>query len=300
MRLMPLRCPAPLQKNLAHVRYEAVGRMAGPGYAAVSGWQTPCEERSVRQVLRFGAKITGADVPTVPARFRGMEGPAGRLVGVRLRAATGATWLRVKPPLQLGRKRELLTVPLNASQSPAPTPDAIELRGGMRVTCHEGYAGQLEGLAVESTSGIAVDLLVHVRSDVLADVDRPTSPLSPLIAMAGRRILVPSAWAGATKVESRGLLPGTDLVLHLNASAEQIAASTLLRPDADVAAGIVAILSANPAVSPYAGRLSVTVRDGAVTLRGKLPSPRHRASAEQDVWHVPGVFALNDETTVSA
>jgi len=29
-----------------------------------------------------------------------------------------------------------------------------------------------------------------------------------------------------------------------------------------------------------------------------LPTPRHRASAEQDIWHLPGVIAVRNETTL--
>ncbi|MDE3231196.1 MAG: BON domain-containing protein, partial [Chloroflexota bacterium] len=35
-----------------------------------------------------------------------------------------------------------------------------------------------------------------------------------------------------------------------------------------------------------------------VTLLGTLPSPRHRASAEQDVWHLAGVLAVRNEITI--
>jgi osmotically-inducible protein OsmY len=40
------------------------------------------------------------------------------------------------------------------------------------------------------------------------------------------------------------------------------------------------------------------VRDGKATLLGAVPSPRHKATAEQDAWHVPGVFAVSNELIV--
>ncbi|HEV2404264.1 MAG TPA: hypothetical protein VGR88_02360, partial [Ktedonobacterales bacterium] len=39
----------------------------------------------LRRVLRFGQKIRGDDVPTAPQRYRGVDGPSGKLVGARLR-----------------------------------------------------------------------------------------------------------------------------------------------------------------------------------------------------------------------
>ena len=98
--------------------------------------------------LRFDARMAGEGLPTVPAKFRGIDGLTGRLVGARLRASTGEGWLR----LRTGRwgKRAVTTVPLTTAQSPVPTPDAIELRSGMRVHCHEGYVGRLHGLTVDT------------------------------------------------------------------------------------------------------------------------------------------------------
>ncbi len=72
-----------------------------------------------------------------------------------------------------------------------------------------------------------------------------------------------------------------------------------MRGDGDVTTNIWNILDANPALAPYTGRLRVHVTDGDVTLLGTLPSIRHRASAEQEVWHVPGVFSVHNEITVA-
>ncbi len=258
---------------------------------------------SARRVLRFGHKLRGDDVPTVPTRFRGIYGPTGRLVGVRLRPATGDLWLRMErrpPGSRLPWKHELWTVALNGEQPPAPTPDTIELRRGMRVASEEGYIGRVEGIAIDTRAGVATELLVHIRSDVLAAVDLPTSPLAPLIGVAGRRLLLSPAWAVAVKAEESTLpFSGTDATLHLNATAEQIASGAELRSDEDVAGAIWAVIAANPALAPYAPDMQVSVHDGDVTVRGTVPTPRHRASLGQDIWHVPGVIALHDELRVT-
>jgi hypothetical protein len=252
-------------------------------------------------VLRLGAKIKGDDVPTVPERYRGLDGPTGKITSARLVPATGEIWLRLlrmsyRPPFA----RTVRTIPLGNRQSPAPTPDAIELRGGMRVYCHEGYVGRLEGVAIDTSSGICNELLVHIRSDVLVDVETTTSPLASLLDVAGQRVLVAPAWARSVKRQpSQVPFRGDTLTLHLDASPEQIASGTRLYSDEKVAADIWNIFNENPAISPYTGRLHLDVHDGTVRLWGTLPTPRHRASAEQDLWHVPGVFALHNQVTVA-
>ncbi len=261
-----------------------------------SGGQGP-----VRRVLRFGEKVAVDDVPTVPTRYRAPEGLEGRLVDVRLRASTGEMWLRVRAgDMFRPWKRPVRTVPLNESQSPTPTPDAVELRGGMRVLCHEGYVGRLEGIAIDSRAGVASDLLVRIRGDVLSEVESLTSPMAWLLDLAGRRVLLPPSSVTSAKYGHAGLpLNGDDEALHLDASAEQVAAGMQLRPDGDVAADIWRLFEANPAIAPYTGQLRINVHDGDVGLLGTLPSARHRASAEQDVWHVPGVFAVRNEISIA-
>lgn len=258
---------------------------------------------SARRVLRFGNKLRGEDVPTVPARFRGIYGPAGKLVGVRLRPASGEVWLRLErhqPGSRLPWKRELWTVALNGEQPPAPTPDTLELRRGMRVVSEDGYIGRLEGIAIDTRGGVATELVVRIRSDVLADVDLPTSPLAPLIGAAGRRLLLSPAWAASVKTEEGGLpFSGAEPTLRLDASAEQFASGAELRSDDDVAGAIWNLIAANPALAPYAPDMRVAVHDGDVTIRGTVPTPRHRASLGQDIWHVPGVLALHDELRVT-
>ncbi|HEY7974219.1 MAG TPA: BON domain-containing protein, partial [Ktedonobacterales bacterium] len=70
------------------------------------------------------------------------------------------------------------------------------------------------------------------------------------------------------------------------------------RSDGQMTASVWQILSENPAIAPYLARLRVQVRDGEVTLLGTLPTPRHRASAEQDIWHIPGVIAVRNEVAL--
>jgi BON domain-containing protein len=260
----------------------------------MNGW------RSARHVLRFGQKILEDDVPTVPARYRGIDTPLGTLVGGRVRPASGELWLRLRPTeLRRRMNRGMLTVPLSGAQSPAPTPDALELRSNMRVYCHDGYIGRLEGVAIDPSAGVAIELIVRIRGNVMAGVRTATSPMASLIGLGGQRLLVPPSWVHSTKVEPSDVpFRGPSVSLHLDASAEQVASGTRLRTDEEIAADVWAILVANPAVGPYAGDLQVAVHDGNVTLQGQLPSPRHRASAEQDIWHVPGVFGLRNNVRV--
>jgi len=254
---------------------------------------------AARHVVRFGKKLKGDDLPTVPSRYRGGPGgPSGRLVAARLRPATGEAWLRLRPgdaPWQ----NEVRTIPLNSSQSPAPMPDTLELRGGARVRCHDGYVGRLEGVVIDNGSGTVQELIVRVRSNVLADVETNVDPMNALLRVAGQQVLVPPAWAVSTTRESSNVpFRSGGTILLLNASPEQIAAGTVLRSDADLAGEILAFWNENPALLPYTARIQVVVRDGRATLLGTVPSPRHRATAEQDAWHVPGVFAVSNDLIV--
>ncbi len=255
---------------------------------------------SMRRVLRFGQKITGEDLPSVPQRYRGIAGPSGHLVGARLRPATGEVWPRLRPAgLRQRFQHQVRTLPFNTTQPPAPTPDAIEILGDMRIYCHDGYVGRLEGIAVDPHAGVVLDLLVHVRSNVTADVESPTEPLARLAAVSGQHILLPATWAITTKPEEPTFPHrGRRLALRVDASAEQIACGVRLRRDGDIAADLWSMYGVSPALAPYTGRMRIEVHDGEVTLEGIVPSPRHRASAEQDAWHVPGVFAMRNRLEV--
>lgn len=273
--------------------------MVGPGFARGNDGAPLSGEYAVRQVLRFGNKIRGDDVPSVPARYRGVNGPSGKLRDARLRPHSSEGWIRLRAVTSLfPPKREARVYPLSDQQPPTPTPDAFALRGGMRVVCHDGEVGDLRGIAIDTGTGAVLNLLVHIRSDVVASVEYITNPMASLLKVAGRELLLPPAWVSAVKADTERLF-GDDQTLHLDASAEQVAACAQLRSDNDVTGDILKMLDANPAIAPSLARLTVSVHDGSVVVRGTLPSARHRASAEQDIWHVPGVFALYDEIQIA-
>lgn len=251
-------------------------------------------DQPARRIIRFGQRISGQLLPTAPLRARGVDDSSlGRLKGVRLRARGHEAWLRLSAS---ELSREMRTIPINSTQAPAPTPDALELRGSMRVRCHEGYVGRLQGFVIETHEGLISDLIVHVRSDALADVALSTDPMFKLVNVQGQEALVSPTWA-VSVAQSTSVLPfvAPDLTLHLDATVEQIASAALLRTDGQLTASVWQILSENPAIAPYLARLRVHVRDGEVTLLGSLPTPRHKASAEQDVWHLIGVLAVRNE-----
>ena len=253
-------------------------------------------------IARFGQRLRAEDMPSVPERYRGLDGPLGRLASVRVRPATGEGWLRLRPNDVLRPWRRLIrVVPLNATQAPtpAPTPDVLELHAGMRVYCHDGYVGRLEGVCLDVRVGTIPELLVRIRGDVLSSVEIGTDPLAYLMNVAGQRLLVAVSWATSTKPEKGGAPLRGSGILQLDASPEQIASGTRVRADGDIAGDIAQMFEMNPAINPYAARLRIEVHDGAVTLLGTLPSPRHRASVEQDVWHVPGVLAVRNEIAVA-
>lgn len=270
----------------------------GPSEGRLFSERDLAGEGSARRVLRFGARVSLSDVPTVPARYRGgLGGPEGWLVGARLRAQTGEVWFRLAPRRMFARTVRM--VPLTASQPPAPTPDALELRRDMRVDCQSGHVGRLEGIVVDLFTGMASEMVVRVRGDVESIVEGPTDPMGALLRVQGQRVLLPPGWATkAEQVPSAVLFAPASARLPLTATAAQVAHSLVLRDDAALAADVWGILAANPSLQPALGRVSVSVRDGTVTLRGSMPSLRQRLAAEQDVWHVPGVLALRDELIV--
>lgn len=271
----------------------------GPDEGAWGSGDLDGDDGKSRQIFRFGQKIRGENVPSVPARYRGGPGgPTGRVVAALLRPSSGEIWLRIRPS-DAPWQRQARTIPLNADQPPTPTPESVELRGGIRVYCHDGFVGRLEGFALDTRAGLAQQIVVRIRSNALADVDDPSDPLFKLVEVSGQQLLLPPAWVVSATHDSSGFLFGSGGTrLMLDASAEQIAAGLLLRSDGALTSAIWNILNENPAIAPSAGQLRVLVHDGDVTLRGWLSTPRHRASAEQDVWHVPGVFAVHNEIAV--
>ena len=258
------------------------------------------DDGAIRQILRFGQRIRGENLPSVPARYRGGPGgPSGRVVAALLRPTSGELWLRIRTS-EAPWQRQTRTIPLNADQPPTPTPESVELRGGIRVYCHDGYVGRLEGFALDTHAGLAQQIIVRIRGNPLADVDSSSDPLTSLLAVSGQQVMLPPSWVVSATQESSSFPFGSGGTrLKLDASAEQVAQGLLLRSDGELAAAIWNILDDNPAIAPFTGQLRVLVHDGDVVLRGPLPSPRHRASAEQDVWHVPGVLAVHNEITVT-
>jgi hypothetical protein len=252
-------------------------------------------EGTARRIFRFGGHITGERVPTVPARYRSGPGsPAGTLVAVRLRPTTGDGWIRLRVG-QLPWRRLVRTIPLRDGQPPAPTPDSIDLRGGAIVRCHDGEVGRLRGITYDARSGAVLDLLVRVRSDIVSEVSSTRDAMAALLDLAGREVLVSPAWAVSTTREPASLpFQRATTVLLLNASAEQIGSATLVRADTQVAHDVMEAWNENPALASYTARLRVEAHDGDVTLGGTLPSPRQRATAEQDAWHVLGVLGVRN------
>ncbi len=247
-----------------------------------------------QRVVRLGARLRAGDLPTMPQLRAGASGTLGVVVGARMRPRTGEIWLRLRAARPLARR--VRTVPLRAAQPEAGVVDVLDLRRNMRVDCDGGYVGRLEGVVVDTRTGLASGLLMRVRGNVAADVEGPTDALVPLVAVAGQRMIVPADWAThVIKVSTLFPFPSDRLRLRLSTRAAQIAHSLVLRPDAALAAEIQTILAANPAIQPSLPHLRVAVRDGAVTLLGSVPTARHRLSAEQDVWHISGVLAVRNE-----
>lgn len=257
------------------------------------------DDGTTRQIYRFGQRIRGENFPSVPERYRGGPGgPSGRIVAALFRPTSGEVWLTIRPS-DAPWQRQVRTIPLNGDQPPTPTPDSVELHGGIRVYCHDGYVGRLEGVALDTRAGLVQQVLVRIRGNVLADVENPSDPLFTLVDVGGQDLLLPPAWVVSATHESSGFPRGSGSTrLTLDASAEQVASGLWLRSDGALAAAIWSIWEDNPAIAPYLGQLKVSVHDGDVTLRGTLPSPRHRASAEQDMWHIPGVFAVHNDMTI--
>ena len=98
----------------------------GPGEGAWRSGDFDSEDGATRQIFRFGQKIRGENMPSVPARYRGGPGgPTGRVVAALLRPSSGEIWLRIRPS-DAPWQRQVRTIPLNADQPPTPTPESVE------------------------------------------------------------------------------------------------------------------------------------------------------------------------------
>lgn len=165
--------------------------------------------------------------------------------------------------------------------------------------CHDGYVGRLIGITYDARAGKVLDLLVRVRDNIAAGLSNSREPLASLQRAAGREVLVSPTWVVSISREARSLPPfRMATVLLLNASAEQVASCAVVRSDGELIADLWQGWNSNPALAPLLSRLDAEAHDGAVTLHGTLPSPRQRATAEQDAWHVEGVLSVRNAICV--
>jgi hypothetical protein len=246
-----------------------------------------------RVLLQPGTSFKSERVASIPAVYRSrIEGGASQIKHLWLWPQGGQVTLglSIRKSL-LGKSEEIVPLSAGAHASRDKLQNAIELRMKMAVFCtseHEPSAryrvGQVDGLTVAARTGLANGLVVQVRSHPEAEVSRPTDPLAPLVSVAGRRLVLSPAWVKA--VERGGLV--------LGAFPAQIASGVEFLNDLQIRERLWAILGENPALQPYLSRLQVDVRDGVVYLGGRLPMLRLRNSAKQDIWHVPGVVAIED------
>jgi hypothetical protein len=249
-------------------------------------------------LLRFGQKLTGADLPYARhANGGGVDSVIGALASAHLTRDASDVWLRLGTGGFL-RSEKYQVIHVYGAGPEEPSTNGFSLHGDLRARCHEGYVGKIEGLALDARTGEPLGLLLHVRSDVLSAITRALDPWQSLLPLAGQRILLPPSWMRSVSHTKAALpfLPDEES-LHLDASVEQVASATVVRSDPDLEADIVRILEDNLALAPLIARIDIQVHDGVVRLRGEVPTARHKASIEQDVWHVPGVNGVRNELT---
>jgi hypothetical protein len=240
--------------------------------------------------------MTRDDLPfSLQTDGSGVESIIGTFIGVIVAKDASDIWLRLGTGGLL-RPTKYQTIHVSGAAPDNAPADGLLLHDDLRVRCHEGYVGKVDGLALDLRTGEALGLLLHVRADVLSAITRASDPYYHLLPLAGQRILLPLTWMRSisrTKA-SLPLLPEEE-TLHLDASVEQVASATVVRADADLESDILRILEQNLALAPLLARISIQVRDSVVRLRGEVPTERHKASIEQDVWHVPGVNGVRNE-----
>ncbi len=245
-----------------------------------------------RVFLQPGKVLDSERISAIPASYRERVGSNAEIEHVWLWPQTAQVTLGLKIRTGLFSRREEL-VPLSAGALLSPkTAGAVELREKMAVFCSDEHerkkryrVGQLEGMTVAARTGLANGLVVRVRSHPEEDVQRPSDPLAQLISVAGRRVVLPPNWVLAESGQASLVLSGFPA---------QVASSVEYLDDIQVRERLWAILNENPALQPYLGKLKVEVQDGVVYLSGQLPMARLRNSAKQDIWHVPGVVAIED------
>ncbi len=246
-----------------------------------------------RVLLQPGKPLASQRIAGIPHTYRGrLEGANGQIKHLWLWPQTAQVTVGVNVRRGLFSKREQV-VPLSAGApvSPAASQPAVALHSKMPVFCtHEHHkearyrVGHFEGVTVAARTGLANGLIVRVRAHPEEEVSHPTDPLAPLVSVAGRRLVLSPAWV-------QGVEHGR---LVLSAFPAQVASSVEFLDDLQIRERLWAVLSENPALQPYLSWLRVDVQDGVVFLGGRLPQVRLRNSARQDIWHVPGVVAIED------
>ena len=250
-----------------------------------------------RILLQPGKPFASGRVLSIPAPYRGkLEGAMGQIKHLWLWPQSAEVTLSVNIRKSLlGKSEEIVPLSAGAPASRERLQQTIELHLKMPVFCTSEQQeqtryriGQLEGLTIAARTGLANGLIVQVRAHPEEEVSRPSDPLAPLVGVAGRRLILSPAWVKALE-HGR---------LVLGAFPAQIASGVEFLSDVQIRERLWAILAENPALQPYLSWLQVEVRDGVVYLGGRLPMLRLRNSAKQDIWHVPGVVAIEDTLRV--
>ena len=250
-----------------------------------------------RMLLQPGKPFKSEQISGMPASYRERLSRGNteiRRLWLWPKTAQVMASMRVRRNL-LSVKEEMVPFSTGVPLSPTSDESAVELRAKMAVFCMDEHGkraryrvGQFEGLTIAARTGLANGVIVRVRAHPEAEVARPTDPLAPLVAVAGHRLVASPAWV--MTAEREGLV--------LSVFPAQMASSVEFLDDWQVRERLWAILHENPALQPYLSWLRIDVQDGVVYLRGRLPMARLRNSAKQDIWHVPGVVAIEDELRV--
>jgi len=263
----------------------------------LGGWDAGQDTRQRKVVLRLGSQVRLGMINSLPERYRARASQlAGRLNIVFLQPTTAEAWCRLSgglggqiwPPSI--KRVEARTLPLNEKQPSTPPPDAIDLRHHTPIDCQRSYIGRLEGVVIESVTGLAQALLVHIRADVAEIISGYGDPMRSLLPHAGQSLMVPPDWARAKGEVTQGATHR----LRMEATIQQIAHGLVLRGDDELLQDVWTILRQNPAVAPYITEFRIIVQDGTVTIAGAPLSPRLHASVEQDIWHIPGVLDIRN------
>lgn len=262
-----------------------------------STWGADREQPSprARHILRLGSRVALDTLPTLPATYRVRASQShGKLGQILIQVTSGAAWCRldaeiggqVWPP---GIVRiDARTLPLTGVQPSTPSPDAVPLFSHMAVEGRDGLYGKLEGVVIATATGAATSLLLRVREQLEDVLGGPDDPLTALLRVAGREIMLAADWIKPMEpsFQSNGHH------LELDATAAQIAQGLVLRSDREIEQDVWRILGESRALGPLYQQLRVDVQDGTISIAGPALSPRLRASLEQDIWHVGGVLAV--------